>query len=108
MPITEMYKITMKSDNNWGIGGYQVPKKYFDHIQILKDRVYEEMRAKGKFEKSMIKATKRGCYLDDEFKLHKFTPGPQKYEVSYKWSNPEEIEKGKKKPKDTKKNTYID
>ncbi|EGR31168.1 hypothetical protein IMG5_116390 [Ichthyophthirius multifiliis] len=96
MPLNEMYKITTKSDNNWGIAGYQVPKRYFDHIKTIQDRIFEEMRVKGKFEKSMKKVTKRGCYLDDEFKLHKITPGPQKYDVSYKWSNPAEIESGKK------------
>ncbi|EGR33008.1 hypothetical protein IMG5_063790 [Ichthyophthirius multifiliis] len=108
MPLVEMYNITTRQNTTWGIDGYEVPKRYFDHLKQVQDREYEKINKKGKYVKNNKYVTKRGCYLDDTIKLFKTSPAPNKYEVSYKWVNQQDIEKGKKKPKDTKRNTFID
>lgn len=39
--------------------------------------------------------------------MYKHIPGPNKYDLEYKWTTEAEKEKGSKKPHDTKKDTYI-
>lgn len=38
MPITEMYSLVTRQEKNWGVRGYQIPKKYFDHIKRKRQR----------------------------------------------------------------------
>lgn len=40
--------------------------------------------------------------------LKKGFPGPEKYSKNPQWVDPKEVEKGKNKPKNTTKNSYID
>lgn len=52
--------------------------------------------------------TKKGSFLDDEYMFSKGKPGPQAYNVDKKWVSDAAIEKGKKLPKNTKRNTFIE
>lgn len=46
--------------------------------------------------------------MDDELKLKKGQPGPNKYKMNTDWVSKRDIEKGRNLPKDTTKNSYID
>lgn len=35
-----MYKVIRRENANWGVDGYEVPRKYEDPIQIAKNREY--------------------------------------------------------------------
>ena len=108
MPIRDMYNVVTRTHAAWGIEGYEISKKYFDHNKAVEDKLYEEMRKKGKSIKNQKHITKKGCYLDDEYSCQKNKPGPQKYDVTHKWISEADIEKGKKRPKDTKRETFIE
>lgn len=56
----------------------------------------------------MIKPTKKGHYLEDLVQKKKGMPGPEKYHKDFEWVSKADIEKGKRLPKNTTKNTYID
>lgn len=76
MPVREMYNISTRQGSDWGVEGYEVQKKHFDHMQIVKERGYEEVRKAGKATKDNRKVTKRGSFLDDEMIHHRNKPGP--------------------------------
>lgn len=38
MSIGEMYSLVTRQEKNWGVQGYEVPKKYFDHIESRKHK----------------------------------------------------------------------
>ena len=64
MDIGEMWSLTNREDNNWGVEGYEVPKKYSDAKKQIWDRkVYEEnlkvWSKKGHYEKK-TKVDKEG------------------------------------------------
>jgi len=48
MPIRDMYNVATRTHAAWGIEGYEISKKYFDHNKAVEDKLYEEMRKKGK------------------------------------------------------------
>lgn len=52
--------------------------------------------------------TKRGHFYNDLEKMFKHVPGPNKYNVDHVWITENDKERGKKKPHDTKKLSYID
>jgi len=67
------------------------------------------MRKKGTLPtKPKFTVTKRGCYMDDIFKRQKGLPGPNKYDLKIEWVSKKDIEKGKKRPTKTVKNTFLD
>jgi hypothetical protein len=35
MPMREMYNISTRQGADWGIDGYEVTKKYFDHAKAV-------------------------------------------------------------------------
>lgn len=82
--------------------------KYADPIKMVQDKKYAEYRKNNKFPKTTIKPTKKGHYLNDLLALKKGFPGPEKYSINPKWTDPKDIEKGKNRPKNTTKNSYID
>jgi len=67
MPIRDMYNVATRTHAAWGIDGYEISKKYFDHNKAVEDKLYEEMRKKGKAIKNSKHITKKGCFLDDEY-----------------------------------------
>ena len=69
MDLQEMYQISKRTNEQWGIDGYQVPKMYHDSQKIARDREIEEILSKGKTIPPTKKhVTKRGHFLDDELK----------------------------------------
>lgn len=73
-----MYKIATREATSWGIEGYQVPRKYHDHIKKKKEDEINEMIKKGKkpgWPPLYKEPSKRGNFLDDEIKS-KFTKVP--------------------------------
>jgi hypothetical protein len=38
MSMGEMYSLVTRQEKNWGVQGYKVPKKYFDHIKSKKEK----------------------------------------------------------------------
>lgn len=38
MPMTEMYSLVTRQEKNWGVPGYEIPKKYFDHIKSKRQK----------------------------------------------------------------------
>lgn len=73
--VPDMYSQVTKSGDT-GIQGYHVQKVYCDPLEQIKQRQYAKIK---KGEKSRQHQTKRGNFLDDEAKLHKFCPGPGTY-----------------------------
>jgi hypothetical protein len=35
-----MFKVSSRNNENWGIEGYEITKKHFDHNRIKKEREY--------------------------------------------------------------------
>lgn len=108
MTIQDMYKIATRTNQIWGIEGYQVPREYVDPLKQVEERHYIEMRKKGKCDKPKGVVTKKGSYLDDLIKNLNQKIGPWTYHHAYEYVNKADIEKGKKKPRNTNKLTYID
>ena len=52
--------------------------------------------------------TKRGHFYNDLEKMTRNVPGPNKYNLEHIWVSENDKAKGKRKPHDTKKLTYID
>jgi len=106
--MEELYKISSRNNEEWGIEGYQIEKKYFDYNRAIKQREYEAVRNSGSPGKQpKIHVTKRGNFLDDSIKMTK-TPGPGNYNIDLAWINKADTERGKKRSKNTKRNTFID
>ena len=38
MSIPEMYNLVTRQEKNWGVQGYKIPKKYFDHLKEKKKK----------------------------------------------------------------------
>ena len=38
MTIPEMYSLVSRQEKDWGVKGYKIPKKYFDHKKSKKKR----------------------------------------------------------------------
>lgn len=53
MRIPEMYNLITRQNVNWGVDGYKVPTKYFDHVRSRKDKEMAEM---------VSKKVKRRCF----------------------------------------------
>jgi hypothetical protein len=54
MPPNEMYQLITRQNDNWGIKGYQIPKKYFDHEESKKQKDLIEKLKKKVTKKSYI------------------------------------------------------
>ena len=103
MTIDQMFALSNRFNSAWGIEGYEVPKKYCDPIQQIKEREYLKQK---KGQKPKNAPTKRGNFLDDITKLTKHVPGPQKYDVTIRWV-PEGKDKKRPKSAPTQRVTYI-
>eukprot|EP00825_Cyclidium_porcatum_P008854 TRINITY_DN1443_c0_g2_i3.p2 TRINITY_DN1443_c0_g2~~TRINITY_DN1443_c0_g2_i3.p2 ORF type:complete len:295 (-),score=84.47 TRINITY_DN1443_c0_g2_i3:291-1175(-) len=77
-------------------------------ILLLKPNKEKQSKIKIKDKKNTKYVCKRGSYLDDAVKTVKIVPGPDKYKIEKDWISKADIEKGKKKPSKTQRNTYID
>lgn len=69
------------------------------------------MRKKGKFPKiDRTKLPKKKNFLDDYIAKSKKVPAANHYKEAdpHVWVTKADIEKGKKRPKDTRRNTYIE
>lgn len=81
----------------------------FENLLKVKDREFAELREKNKLptkDKSYV--TKRGHFYNDLEKMYRHVPGPNKYNLDHIWVSENDKERGRKKPHDTKKLTYID
>ncbi|KAL4456933.1 hypothetical protein ABPG74_014571 [Tetrahymena malaccensis] len=108
MTVRQMFDVATRNQI-WGIEGYEISRKYVDPQKQIKDREFAELRDKNKLPtKNKNYVTKRGHFYNDLEKQFKGYPGPNKYKLDYVWVSQNDIEKGRKKPHDTKKNTYID
>ncbi|EGR28548.1 hypothetical protein IMG5_173130 [Ichthyophthirius multifiliis] len=108
MSIRDMFNIATRAQV-FGIEGYEVPRKYIDPMKQIQDRDFFEKREKNKLPTKNNKyVTKRGHFQLDLEKQKSGKPGPGKYNLDYVWVSEQDKEKGKKKPHDTKRNTYID
>ena len=38
MQPAEMYKLVARQNDDWGIQGYKIPTKYFDHVKSKKEK----------------------------------------------------------------------
>ena len=80
--IPQSFAIVDGSASPFGFKEYKVCQKYEDPLKMVDDRAY----ANGKMPRPMQKATKRGSFLVDETKLHKYKPGPGRYKLKTEWS----------------------
>ncbi|KRW99931.1 hypothetical protein PPERSA_12607 [Pseudocohnilembus persalinus] len=103
-----MYMISTKQNNEFGIDGYDFPKKYFDPKKQVEDKKYEEYRKKNQWPKSNIRALKIKSHLEEIQESKKGIPAPNKYKQNAEWVSEKDKQKGKNLPKNTKKNTFIE
>jgi len=82
--IRDMYRMAQRSDQVWGIGGYEVPKQNFDHQQHAKE--IENMLVMSGKKKSNrggpvdSKAQRGGMFKDIENRS-KSLPSPWNYDI---------------------------
>lgn len=84
MPVHEMWSLVKGEDKNWGIPGYEVPRKYFDQRNVKWWRDFQASKPKWpiKDKDGNVVVTKRENYLDQvscdtdtDFLLCRFTSG---------------------------------
>lgn len=107
LTVGDMYNLSTKTNDDFGIQGYETPKIYQDPIKLIKDRELAKVKKGQKFKGTV---TRRGHYLEDLKKMS-YGPGPSAYNVMKPL--PPIDDKSKMKPADKKnknisKNTYID
>ena len=79
--MQEMFSLSQKNDTNWGLKAYDVPKVYFDHIEILrKKECFALMTGEKKAQKKELnmKAKREGIF-DALVKQNMNTPEPWRY-----------------------------
>ena len=107
LTIPDMYSLSSKTYDAFGIPGYDPPKFYHDAAKNIKDREMAKIKKGQKFKGTV---TRRGHYLEDLKKMT-FGPGPCAY-TTIKALPPIDDKKLKKpdnkKTKDISKHTYID
>lgn len=106
LSIADIYNLSTKSHDTFGIDGYDTPKIYQDPIKVIKDREMLKVKKGQKFKGTV---TRRGHYLEDLKKMT-FGPGPAAY-TTIKPVPPldSKPKKGNNdKMKTISKNTYID
>lgn len=83
----EIWKMSQKNDQVWGIPGYQVPNKHFDHIKSIQNKENLAILAgEKKKQKSEINLTcQRPNIISEIEKKFKNTPEPWKYNLNQKW-----------------------
>ncbi len=82
-----MYKFSKLPNTDYGIEGYEVPARHFDHIRKAEqDKIYK-LRSKGKKPKvgKVDKDAKRGGLTQEVEKLALTTPGPWAYDLKQEW-----------------------
>jgi hypothetical protein len=106
LSIPDMYNLSSKTYDAFGIAGYDPPKFYHDPAKVARDRELLKIKKGQKFKGTV---TKRGHYLEDLKKMT-FGPGPCAYTTIQ--TLPPIDDKNKKQPdkknKDISKHSYID
>lgn len=63
-----MWRVSQRCNTQWGIEGYDAPRKYFDHRRNKEDKEYFALKP-GKYKKHLeTYMCQRGNYLDTMFK----------------------------------------
>jgi len=88
MTIPEMYKVATRSNQAWGVEGYEVPREYQDPRP---NKLYEKKTVKDEDKKKM----KKGDYLSYTLKMAATLPGPNAFQTPHNWVD----EKIKNRPK---------
>lgn len=106
LTIGDMYNLSTKSNDTFGIAGYDTPKIYQDPLKAMKDREQLKVKKGQKFKGTVVR---RGHYLEDLKKMT-FGPGPAAYNTLKEIPPLNAKAKSAKndKMKNISKNTYID
>lgn len=83
-----MYNVATRSNQAWGVDGYDVPRKYEDPRP---NKLYEKKTVKDEEKKKM----KKGDYLSYTLKVAATLPAPNAFQKPIEWVD----EKLKNKPK---------
>lgn len=88
MSVAEVWKLSQKSDQMWGIGNYEVPAKYFDHLKSVQGKEWMEFNSgKKKRAKAPInKDAKRNLFTEKLEKKYRETPEPWRYDLPPVWA----------------------
>lgn len=105
MSFDEMFGLSQRNKQTFGIPGYIIPARYIDGAKIAEEREFMSAPRPNKVNK---KAKTNDRYLDKEFKRKAFIPGPGKYIGHDKW-----VEEKRKAAKvdwksQPRKKTYLD
>ena len=65
--VKEMWEIQQGSNMQWGIEGYEAPRKYADAKKMKWDKEVAALKA-GHYVQNTRKITKKGHYLDFQMK----------------------------------------
>jgi hypothetical protein len=87
--VAEMWQVSQRNNSQWGIEGYDVPRKHLDARAIKRQKELAELKP-GKYLASNKTATRRGHYLEGLLKsqtveyhklgtAQKYKPGPARY-----------------------------
>lgn len=72
MSVPEMWSLVKGEDHNWGIEGYEAPRKYFDYNKVKYWKEFKENSKKVKWPlkdaEGNVIVTKRPNYLDEVMK----------------------------------------
>lgn len=99
LTIKEMFVLSSLPNKSFGIKGYDFPKKYFDHVKIIKDRELAKLKKGRKKNNTSDKKNKSVLKLE--------TPAPNAYNIIKNWF-PKPRSKSLHINKTISKNTYID
>ena len=88
LSVAEVWKLSQKSDQMWGIGDYEVPAKYFDHLKSVQSKEWMEMNI-GKKKRAKVEVNKganRGLFTDKLEKRFGDMPEPWRYNLPPVWA----------------------
>lgn len=86
--IPEIFKLSQKHNQEWGISGYETPAKYLDHVRLAEQKLqfkYVSKELKRPKPGSVNLKAKRGGILEDLKKTEGYKPEPWKYDLRQKW-----------------------
>ena len=85
--IEEIWSMSQRSNQQWGVEGYEVPVIHHDAAKIAKDKIYFKERTSGKPKKpgKLNMNLIRGGMFYDIPKRSAKVPAPWKYNLKSKW-----------------------
>lgn len=88
LTVNDIWKLSQKSDQMWGISAYEVPAKHFDHAEAVRSKDWMDV-ATGKKKRPKGEPNRhanKGLFTESLEKKFKETPEPWRYDLQPVWA----------------------